>query len=142
MQQYRPVARALGRGALLAQAESARQDMDSFIERAEILLLSINRLFCEYLAGEENNRPLARFIHDQEPLLLMVFKDLHPRLLESIFGARREKFFLEAAASLFEAGRMERAEQAVRRALAINPACRQAEELLKNIAASGLSPGT
>jgi tetratricopeptide (TPR) repeat protein len=133
LQKYYPAAKALNRPPLLAQASDVRQHLERLISGTEELLCSANRLFCEYLAGDKNNRQLARLIYDREALLRSVFKELYPELLRGIFGPSQEKAFLEAAWSLFEGGQAARAEKALRKALEINPDYAEAAALLKNI---------
>ncbi|MDR2050846.1 MAG: hypothetical protein LBQ63_03640 [Deltaproteobacteria bacterium] len=133
LQKYYPAAKALNRPFLLERASGTRRHLERLIRGVEELLGAANRLFCEYLAGDRNNRQLARLIYDREELLRSVFKELYPELLRGIFGASREKAFLEAARSLFEGGQSSRAEKALGKALEINPDYAEAAALLKKI---------
>ncbi len=132
-----PEALELVRRFLFDQATDTRETLAKMVERASGMLTAINRLFCHYLAGEADNRPLARLVYDREELLRSVFKELYPYFMRAVFGDAPEKGLLEAAWSLFESGRRPKAERAARKALEVNPNCREAQELLDKMAAMG-----
>lgn len=123
------------RRVLLEQAAYTQDTLSSMVARAEKLLSAINGIFCYYLAGEADNRHLARLIYDREELLRSVFKELYPKLLQIIYGETQEKLMLEAARSLLDGGRAAKARRAADRALDINPQCAEARALLDEIAA-------
>lgn len=105
----------------------------SSIRRIRHLLHATNMLMCAYLAGEAQNRPLARLIYDREELLKAVFNDLYNELLAAIYGPEKEKALTEAGWSLYESGHMARAERAAQKALAQKPGCAAARDLLDKI---------
>lgn len=105
------------------------------IGRVRRLLAAINLLMCAYLAGQKDNRPLARLIYDREDLLRTVFGGLYDGLITGIFGDEPEKLPLEAARSLLESGQAARAGRAAKKALAVRPDCAGAREILDKAAA-------
>jgi hypothetical protein len=123
---------------LFDQASDTQGSLSKMVYRADRLLSVINKLFCGYLAGESNNRALARLIYDREDLLRSVFKELYPSLLHCIYGKRQDKVFVEAAWSLLESGHHIKAERAVNQALNTNPDCLETVELLERIAVAKL----
>lgn len=114
-------------------AGETQDNLARSIGRIRRLLDGINLLLCAYLAGESHNRPLARLFYDREELLRQVFKEHYPALRAAVFGPNPERPLIEAAWSLLESGHIVRAQRAVEKALAQNPASTEAAELLDKI---------
>lgn len=113
------------RGILEETVESMRRES----ERISALLSHSRRLFCRYFAAAARHRPLARFLNDNESLARRAFGDGYDAFVVAVYGDEPERLHIEAAHSLLESAREEAASQAVRKALAINPASADALEL-------------
>lgn len=70
-------------------------------------------LFCGYFLDRPRHRPLARLLFDQKKFVQRVFKDKFEAFIESVYGEYPDILYLEAARSLLNAGRIERAEEAL-----------------------------
>lgn len=119
--------------SLQGLAAETKDNLSRTIRRIRGLLWAINLLMCVYLAGQAGNRPLARLIYDREDLLRVVFGPLYNDLIGGIFGRQPELLPLEAARSLLESGQSARAARAAQKALALNPGCAEATEILDKI---------
>jgi hypothetical protein len=118
---------------LQAVAKQSGDNLRRHITRARELVSAAKGLFCRYLAGESANRPLARFIHDREPLLRDVFDQQFESLLQSVYGQAAERVFLESALSFAELGQKHNAALALQRALEINPRNAECALLLESL---------
>ncbi|MDR2892929.1 MAG: hypothetical protein LBV80_07595 [Deltaproteobacteria bacterium] len=110
------ISRRLGR-----LAGATREELGHHIARARQLLETANELFCLYLAGASDNRPLARLLHDRDPLVRQVFGPFFEKLTQGIYGQEPEKAFIEAALSLAETGHTQKALQAALKARELAP---------------------
>ncbi len=136
-----------GRGMPSAAAELLRDLDDIQAQTAESMRREAARLarlfgltrrfFCLYFQGRADHRPLARLLHDRQPLLRSVFREDHPALIAAVYGGEPERLHIEAGHSLLESARPEEARAAVDRALRINPENAAALELARLVETGG-----
>lgn len=112
--------------SLLSVQKGTRESMQRESARLASLLLHSRRLFILYFAGRAGHRPLARFLNDNEALVRRAFQEDRTVFITSVYGGQPERMYIEAACSLLESARKPAANMAIRAALSINPASREA----------------
>jgi hypothetical protein len=102
-------------------AAENQAEMGKTIGRIRRLLAHARLFFHRCYSGQTDNSQVARFLHDQEELAREAFGEEHQNLLAAIYGTAPQTLFLNAAASMKEGGRAERAKSALMRAKALAP---------------------
>lgn len=111
--------------------EGIRKSMRHEVARLDSLLFHARRLFILYFSGRAGHRPLARFLNDNEMLVRHAFQTDYASFVASVYGDEPERMHIEAAHSLVESAHKPAAGKAIRAALLINPASREALALQK-----------
>lgn len=109
--------------------------------RLDMLMRATMDLFGQYFSGQDSHRPLARLLFDQEALFRRVFDSRYEAFLESVYGDKRYCLYVEAGYSLLEAGKVERAQEALGNALELSQckAVRTFEGKIDDFLSSGVS---
>lgn len=102
---------------VLQTNESIRRE----IARVRFFFGKCRQLLVEYLRGQDENPLLGRFLFDQNPLVRKIFGQDYDALMAAIYGDQPEMMYVAASQSLRQGGWMTHAEEAARRAFAVNP---------------------
>ena len=97
--------------------KQTRQSIAYEANRLDMLMRATMDLFGQYFSGRMDHRPLARLLYDQNTLISRVFGGRYETFLQSVYGDKHHCLYLEAGHSLLEAGKIERAKEALVRAL-------------------------
>ncbi|MDL2267246.1 hypothetical protein LJC46_04575 [Desulfovibrio sp. OttesenSCG-928-G15] len=125
-------------GDLLTIQGQTQDSISREARRLEALLAHSRALFTLYFGGRAGHRPLARLLYDKESLIRRAFGEEFPTFVTAIYGENPERLYHEAAVSLLAGGREEAAENALQKALSINPEFAPSLRLQQE---QGLQPG-
>lgn len=121
-------------------AELALQTHESSARELQRILYVLRHglfLLTRYLGGQGNNRHLARWLAVEDDLARRTFADLHPALLQSLYGQRPHRLFRLAAENLLDAGRPAQARELLLRAQARQTLDEEGLSLLHSLEAGG-----
>ena len=102
--------------------------------RLDMLMRATMDLFGQYFSEQVEHRPLARLLFDQEALFRRVFDNRYETFLQSVYGDKRYCLYVEAGYSLLEAGKVERAKEALAMALELSQ-CETVKDFEREVAA-------
>lgn len=100
--------------------KQTRQSIAYEANRLDMLMRATMDLFGQYFANRVDHRPLARLLFDQEALFRRVFASRYESFIQSVYGDKRYYLYVEAGYSLLEAGKVERAQEALGKALELS----------------------
>jgi hypothetical protein len=120
-------------GDFLTITRETHSDMAQGVNRVKRLLAHGRTFFYLHMNQGGGNLFVARFLHDNEPQVRAVFQEEYASLLKALYDDNPERLHLDAARSLLEGGYRDKAEQAVKKTLAITPHCPEAGQLLTRI---------
>lgn len=115
-----PELNAVARDFTLMAVE-IQEEMGRTVGRIRRLFGHARLFFHRCYLGQRDNLYLARALYDREDLIREAFAGEYGNFLRAVYGDKLQTLFLNAAASLAHAGRMEQAKAALDRALLLAP---------------------
>jgi len=98
------------------------ESMQREIRRIRFIIRQCRKLFPQYLADQEQNHWLARFLFKRNDVVRLVFEENYRDLIASVYKDAPEMLEVMAARSLREGGWVSQAAEAAEAACRINPA--------------------
>ncbi|NDY56910.1 hypothetical protein G3N56_09175 [Desulfovibrio sulfodismutans] len=111
------------------------ESMQREIRRIRFIIRQCRKLFPLYLADQEQNHWLARFLFKRNDLVRLVFEENYRELIASVYKDAPEMLEVMAARSLREGGWVSQAAEAAEAACRINPASPAARDERQAVAA-------